>query len=114
MLLTPTSLVKPAALQQLKTGTSQFSISIAIITDTWFTAQHTGQLVKIDGYKLYRNDHVGKKGGGVTIYVRDNVNSAVKMYPESCSMLNEVLWVECTYIDTLYYIAACYHPPRAR
>jgi hypothetical protein len=113
--INPTSLVKPAAFQQLGTDLSQFNIGIAIIAETWFSALHTDHLVKIDGYNLFRKDRVGKKGGGVAIYVRDDINSAIKILcPHSRSTLTKVLWVECIYFDTTHYIAACYHPPKAR
>jgi hypothetical protein len=62
-----TSLVKPAALQQLGTDLSQFNIGIAIIAEMRFSALYTDHLVKIDGYNLFRKDRVGKKGGGVAI-----------------------------------------------
>jgi hypothetical protein len=110
----PTSLVKPAALQQLGADPSQFKIGIAIIAKTWFSALHTDQLVKIDGYNLFRKHRVGKKGGGVAIYVRDDIKYAIKLLClDSCSSSTEVLWVECIYLDTTNYIAACY-PPKAR
>ena len=113
--INPTSLVKPDALQQLETDLSHFNIVIAIITETWFSSLHTDGLVKIDGYNLHRKDRLVKKGGGVAIYVRDDINSAIKILrPDTCSKLTEVLWVECIYLEITYCIAACYHPPRAR
>ena len=72
-LLNPTSLVKASALQQLSTDLIQFSICIAIITETWFTDAHIDQLVNIDGYTLFRLDRSKKKGGGVCIYVRNDI-----------------------------------------
>jgi hypothetical protein len=64
-LINPTSLVESAAGQQLATDLTLFSNGITVITDTWFTAQHTDQSVDIDGYHLYWKDCVRKKGGGV-------------------------------------------------
>ena len=71
--INPTSLIKPSALQQLSTELIQFNIAIAVISESWFTCQHTDKLVKIDGYALYRKDRVKKKGGGVCMYVRDDI-----------------------------------------
>ena len=59
--INPTSLVKPATLQQLVTHLSQFKIGIAIITEIWFSALHTDGLVKFDSYNLHRKIASGRK-----------------------------------------------------
>ena len=33
---------------------------------------------------------------------------------ENLSAVTEVLWVECNYKSVTYYVAGCYHPPKAR
>jgi hypothetical protein len=111
--INPTSLIKPSALQQLSTELSQFNIAIAIISESWFTHQHTDQLVEIEGYTLTRKDRVKKKGGGVCMYVRDDIDCFNISLDTNClSEYIEVLWSECRLGRTVYYIAACYHPPK--
>jgi hypothetical protein len=113
--LNPTSLVKPSALQQLATELTQFNIGVAIITETWFNDRHIDQFVNIAGYDIHRKDRLNKKGGGVAIYVRNDIRSKI-ITPRTDNQpkLTEVLRVECDCKDTVYYIAACYHPPIAR
>ena len=114
-LLNPTSLIKAAALQQLTCDLVQFNIAVAIITETWFSSQHPDALLQIDGYHLYRRDRIDKKGGGVAIFVRNDINSnAVSFSRVQCDTLVEILWIRCTFLDAIYYIAGCYHPPKAR
>jgi hypothetical protein len=113
--INPTSLVKPSALQQLATELTQFNIGIAIISESWFTSQHTDLLVEIDGYALYRKDRVKKKGGGVCMYVRNDIKcTPMSLHPDCYSDFIEVLWIKCCYSSVVYYIAGCYHPPKAR
>jgi len=108
-----TTLVKPSALQQLCTELTQCNIAIAIVAESWFTCNHTDQLVEIKGYVLLRKDRVKKKGGGVCMYVREDIKcSSMSLYPNSFSEYIEVLSSECRYGRAIYYIDACYHPPR--
>jgi hypothetical protein len=113
-----TSVVKPGALQQLAIDLTQFRTCVAIVTETWFNSKHCDQLVNIDGYVLHRKDRYKKKGGGVAIYVRSDIISRIIVphsvtYTDTCSY-TEVLWVECFYNGIQYYVAGCYHPPKAR
>jgi hypothetical protein len=71
--INPTSLVKPHALQQLSTELIQFNIAVAIISESWFACKHIAQHVEIEGYALHRKDRVRKKGGGVCMYVRNEI-----------------------------------------
>jgi len=49
------------------------------------------------------------------MYVRENIKcSSMSLHPNSLSEYVEVLWAECRYGRAIYYIAACYHPPKAR
>ena len=93
----------------------QFNIADAVITETWFSSKHPDTLLQIDGYQLYRRDRTGKKCGGVAIFVRNDISSNVVSFSHVQSdTLVEVLWICCNFLDTIYYIAGCYHPPKAR
>jgi exonuclease III len=72
-------------------------------------------LIQIRELYTLRKDRQNKKGGGVAIYVRNDICSKI-ITPNADNQreLTEVLWVECDCNDTVYYIAACYHPPKAR
>jgi hypothetical protein len=108
----PTSLVKPTALQQLHAELIQFNIAIAIVSESWFNCNHTDQFVEINGYLLLRKDRVKKKGGGVCMYVRDDIEcSTLSLHSNTLSEYIEVLWSECRFGKAVYFIAACYHPP---
>jgi len=44
----------------------------------------------------------------------DNECSPLLLHQNSLSEYIEVLWSMCRYGVAVYYIAACYHPPKAR
>lgn len=49
---------------------NQNNIDIALISESWLKPEHT---MLLPGYKTYRNDRIGRNGGGVVIAVRENV-----------------------------------------
>jgi hypothetical protein len=87
-----------------------------IVTETWFTARHTVQLLSIEGYVLLRKGRSKKKSGGVGNYVRNDDITCKIIIPHSDghSDFTEILWIECCCGDVDYYIACCYHPPHTR
>jgi len=42
---------------------------LAAITETWWDVSHD-LTVAIDGYRLFRRDRRGRRGGGVTLYFK--------------------------------------------
>ena len=86
-----------------------------MVAETWFTSLHTDNLVNIEGYNLFRKYRSNKIAGGVAVYVRDDIDASfVVLQSENLSAVTEVLWVECNYKSVTYYVAGCYHPPKAR
>ncbi|KAK4810800.1 hypothetical protein QYF61_008773 [Mycteria americana] len=55
---------EPEAIVQLD------SYDIVAITETWWDDSHKWSAA-MDGYKLFRRDRQGRRGGGVALYVRD-------------------------------------------
>ena len=65
----------------------------------------------IDGYELLWRDRKGRKGGGVTIYVRSSLPGAEWLMTE-LDPIYEMLWVEVVQdSDAVTFIGAFYHPP---
>ncbi|CAM5114317.1 unnamed protein product [Natator depressus] len=80
------------------------------ITETWWDSSHDWSTV-MDGYKLFRKDRQGRKGGGVALYVREQYDCSELRYetvekPES-------LWIKfrsvCNKSDVV--VGVCYRPP---
>jgi len=109
-------LAKSCALQQLETDFTdfkQFNVHIGIVTETWFKPHHDDQYVAISGYNVYRKDRPKRKGGGIAIYVHtDLLSTDICPHTDGYSENIEITWVQCVHGSTVYYLAACYHPPR--
>jgi len=48
------------------------SYDLIAITETWWDKSHDW-IVAIDGYRLFRRDRQGKRGGGVALYIKKSV-----------------------------------------
>ena len=111
-LLNPTSLAKPHALQLLSADLTAFNIDVALICESWFNKTHCDTSVHVEGYKLYRKDRPIRKGGGVCIYIRDNIHSSLIDFPEIKNQEVELLWVQFKHKDCEYAVRCGYFPPR--
>jgi Reverse transcriptase (RNA-dependent DNA polymerase) len=79
-----------------------------VADQTQFGHKHSDQIVTIPGYVLHRRDRLGRKGGGVAVYVRTTIQSSTWNFPDDDRQF-EILWVQ---IGSNTFIAALYHPPR--
>ena len=57
------------------------------------TYLHPDGSVDIEGYRLHRRDRVGRKGGGVAVYVTTSLESEIWNRQENNKLL-EILWVK--------------------
>ena len=112
--LNATSLAKTNAVQLLQTELMQFSSHCALITETWYTAKHLNSVVSIEGYNLFRRDRNHGRGGGVCVYVKNDVDCCL-LHPQAHDNSRpgniEIMWIKCYFCEQNYYIACCYHPP---
>ncbi|CAM4601352.1 unnamed protein product [Lepidochelys olivacea] len=80
------------------------------ITETWWDNSHDWSTV-MDGYKLFRKDRQGRKGGGVALYVREQYDCSELRY--GTVEKPECLWIKfrsvCNKSDVV--VGVCYRPP---
>ena len=79
------------------------------ITETWIstnTRDFLGEF-EIPGYKLFKKDRTGKKGGGVLLFIREYLD------PIDCSLNtdHEMLGVYLNKLDKRLHIFILYRPP---
>lgn len=86
------------------------SYDIVGITETWF-GEEDGDEYIIEGYKLFRRDRLNRRGGGVALYVKENLN--VQEITEIGQVLScEDIWVRLIgEHETGLNIGVCYRPP---
>ena len=77
-------------------------------TETHLDSTVEDHEVEIEGYQLIRKDR-NRKGGGVGIYVRDNIHF-VRIY-ELESPDAETIWIEIKQNNSALLFGVCYRPP---
>jgi hypothetical protein len=73
-------LEKMHAIEHLAADLASYDVDIAVITETHFKTRHTDSVIAISGYTSFRRDRTGRRGGGVALYVRSTIKSAVWTY----------------------------------
>jgi hypothetical protein len=48
-------------------------VDVLAVTETWLTPLDSDSFCSIPGYNGFRNDRIGKCGGGVCLYIRNNL-----------------------------------------
>ena len=85
------------------------------ITESWLYEDISDDLIALSGYKIYRNDRSHARGGGVCIYLSENIPCQRRLDLENSSF--ECLWLwlrpERLPCRPLSGIAVCliYNPP---
>ena len=69
-----------------------YNVDIAVICETHLKKKHFDHSFVIDGYSLFRRDRLGRRGGGVAVYVSSRMSAEVWTPP--CDNIDfELLWV---------------------
>ena len=62
---------------QIRELISDNKVDVLAISETWLNSSISNAEVEIQGYKIHRLDRKRKRGGGVCIYIRNNLKSKV-------------------------------------
>ena len=98
---------------QLQMLTREKAFDILAISESWLNSTVTNAEIGIDGYKLFRQDRLKKKGGGVCVYVRASFKTkALKELSVISASGFQQLWLEIQH-KKLKSILLCvaYRPP---
>ena len=107
--LNAAALSKPGAVDHLAIDLKNTGAAVAVITETHFKQKHTDSVIGIDTYTVFRRDRVGRRGGGVAVYVKSSIQSSVWSPSSVDNRAFELLWVR---VGVSLFVAALYHPPR--
>ena len=72
---------------------SDSDIDIITVSESWLTPDINTSIINMDGYQLYRTDRSGnnlncpvnKKGGGLLVFIKNNLNFTVESDPGRCT-----------------------------
>ena len=62
---------------EFRTTLLDYEFDIAAISGTWFSIKKLLTYYEIEGYNLYSRSRTVQKGGGVGLYVNENLNSSI-------------------------------------
>ena len=70
---TRSALNKTDELEVLLNRNNICSIDIAVLTETWQSDKISDEYLAVDGFNVFTKIRTEKRGGGVAVYVRDNI-----------------------------------------
>ena len=80
------------------------------VTESWLTDQHVDAEVSISGFSILRSDRKGREGGGVALYLREDITGDILAQFDNGTC--EMIIVMVHQLDTV--VAVCYRPPDTR
>ena len=86
--------------------------TIIIVSETWCNSKVSDSFLKLPGYKLIRHDRKGKRGGGLAIYIKENIKfTVIEKSDRNCK--TEYVLLEIYLSDIKLLLFALYNPPRS-
>jgi len=79
--------------EELELRAQSESYDIIGITETWWDNSHDWRIL-MDSYRLFCKDKQGRRGGGVTLYVKENLECIEVNYSDCGRNPIEYLWVK--------------------
>ena len=105
------AITKPHAIEHVAADLLAYNVDIAVICETHLKKKHFDHSFVIDGYSLFRRDRLGRRGGGVAVYVSSRMSAEVWTPP--CDNIDfELLWVTILAGGRKVFVGALYHPPK--
>ena len=111
-ILNPTSLAKPHAVELLAADVKAYGADVVVITESWLKLRHPDNMFSIPGYNIFRRDRPKRRGGGVVIYIRDDIEASVCKELYTSDTRIELLWIRIIFRNRPIVVGALYHPPK--
>ena len=101
-------------IEELHTVIKTFNPVFISVQETWCTPKEPDSLYRIPNYTLHRRDRQDRPGGGVCIYVNDELVSAACRRTDLESS-NEDLWIKLTItaLSSPLMVCTSYRPPNS-
>ena len=90
---------------------SDHKFDILALTETWLTDKHSNEDIAIDNYTTYRKDRTLGRGGGLAVYVLNDIPCIRRYDLEEGIIACEMLWLELYYGVHKVILGTCYRPP---
>jgi hypothetical protein len=83
--------------------------SVIAITETWIDNEYNQNIPQIPGYDCYSKPRTGKRGGGIALYIKDNIKIADCPYDDIEHPTFESLFIKLS--ESKHCIGVIYRPP---
>ena len=98
-------------IEELRGIIAMEELDIIGITESWANADDLSDLFEISGYNLFRCDRLNKKGGGVLLYVRSDLN-CIELNFQCETQGIESVWIKLTNLKNRHLVLGnVYRPP---
>ena len=88
-------------------------LDILSINESFLNASHDDSLAELNNFNMYRKDRVNKKGGGIIIYVKNQLISTRRVDLEHSHI--ECVWIELTVSNHKnILVGSFYRPPNSK
>ena len=101
----------PKHIDEVKRLLLATDFDILAISETFIKTATPKHLFKIGGYKFFHKDRIAKNGGGIGLFVRDQIKVKLINLPQVI-LHPEVLFVELTINQTKIAVGVLYKPPK--
>ena len=78
------------------------------ITESWANNDITNAELGLEGYVMFRKDRIGRRGGGVLLYIKDTIPAYEVQLQEEADC-NEAIWCKLVTGHTTVTIGVVYH-----
>lgn len=87
-------------------------LDIIAVTETWLTPQIPAEVVDVRGFRFLRKDRKTGRGGGVGIYIRNDIKYSNIDINQLNSDKIENIWIKVKIKSIEFAIGALYRPPQ--
>ena len=118
LLLNARSLCNKIEDLQATIHTNHKDVHLIAVTETWFSAEKPATAYPLPGYHQFHHDRANRIGGGVALYVRDDLNATLCMFESNIPQNIEIIWVKLKSSVSLtlkddILVCVTYCPPRS-
>ena len=80
------------------------------ITESWANNDITDAELGLEGYVMFRKDRIGRRGGGVLLYIKETIPAYEVQLKEEADC-NEAIWCKLVTVRTTVTIGVVYRCP---
>ena len=104
------SLFLPIVWQKYLSARQKIKTDIIGITESWANNDITDAELGLEGYVMFRKDRMGRRGGGVLLYIKETIPAYEVQLPEEADC-NEAIWCKLVTGHTTVTIGVVYRCP---